>query len=42
MNTLEEMGCDMIQGYHIAKPMKWDDMQQHLSFLIDQPSIANG
>jgi diguanylate cyclase (GGDEF)-like protein/PAS domain S-box-containing protein len=40
MHKLEEMGCDMIQGYHIAKPMCWDDLEQHLSPMFEQPCLA--
>jgi EAL domain-containing protein (putative c-di-GMP-specific phosphodiesterase class I) len=28
MNTLIELGCDIAQGYHIAKPMPAEDLQQ--------------
>lgn len=26
LNALAEMGCDLIQGYHISKPKPWDEL----------------
>ncbi len=30
LNMLEQMGCDFIQGYHISRPLAWEDMEKWL------------
>jgi diguanylate cyclase (GGDEF)-like protein len=30
LERLKEMGCDIAQGYHIARPMAWSDVEQQV------------
>ena len=40
MKALEAMGCDMIQGYHIAKPMSWEALEANMLPSIQNPCLS--
>jgi len=39
-NLLGEMGCDLIQGYHLSRPMPWEDIIGWLSTFEPSSRVA--
>jgi len=40
-NLLTDLGCDLIQGYYISKPLPEDEVEQVLKFNFEQSELVS-